>query len=89
MYNPTAGTISYSAPTSNAVSLDGFSAEKVTITFTSKTNTNIALRYVGDKLNWKETYSTAKESTMASNVMTLYAGAPYTYDKVFSAYCRL
>ncbi len=85
MYNPTAGTISYSAPTSNAVSLDGFSAEKVTITFTSKTNTNIALRYVGDKLNWKETYSTAKESTMASNVMTLYAGAPYTYDKVFNA----
>lgn len=84
MYNPTSGTISYTEGR-DIVSLDGFSAEKVTITFTSDANIDLAIRYLGDKLNWKETYSTLKESTMASNVMTLYAGAPYTYDKVFNA----
>ena len=85
MYNPTSGTISYNQTTSNAISLDGFSAEKVALTFTSEVDMDLALRYVGDKLNWKETYSTAKESTMASNVLTLFANAPYTYDKVFNA----
>lgn len=84
IYNPTSGTISYTAGR-DIVSLDGFSAEKVTITFTSDANIDLALRYVGDKLNWKETYSTLKESTMASNVLTLYATSPYTYDKVFNS----
>ena len=79
VYNGASGTIGWFNVPDSFVSLDGFTAGKVVVSFTSNVDNTIGLRYFGDTLDW---IKPAPEASLSGKILSLPAGSTYTFASI-------